>query len=182
MWEPLLCRWHLGERLDEITLRECRGEKSRTEPEGPEVSSQVGSEGDASKSAQEETLERRGSRRSRRQEKRVSWTGVFGVSQCLPCVDMKRKTPTRPHFVLLLLSPAVVVYRLPWTWKCSKLLMKSIHAGLNAVAAVLAIISLVAVFDFHDASKIPNMYSLHSWVGLTVVILYMLQVSVSVYL
>ncbi|XP_024417349.2 plasma membrane ascorbate-dependent reductase CYBRD1 [Desmodus rotundus] len=70
---------------------------------------------------------------------------------------------------------AVVVYRLPWTWKCSKLLMKSIHAGLNAVAAVLAIISLVAVFDFHDASKIPNMYSLHSWVGLTVVILYMLQ-------
>ncbi|XP_036900363.1 cytochrome b reductase 1 [Sturnira hondurensis] len=70
---------------------------------------------------------------------------------------------------------AITVYRLPWTWKCSKLLMKSIHAGLNAVAATLAIISVVAAFDFHNTLKIPNMYSLHSWVGLAVVILYMLQ-------
>lgn len=53
--------------------------------------------------------------------------------------------------------------------------MKCIHAGLNAVAAILAIISLVAVFDFHNARSIPNMYSLHSWIGLTVVILYILQ-------
>ncbi|XP_015979366.2 cytochrome b reductase 1 [Rousettus aegyptiacus] len=70
---------------------------------------------------------------------------------------------------------AIIVYRLPWTWKCSKLLMKSIHAGLNTVAAILAIISLVAAFDFHNTLQIPNMYSLHSWVGLIVVILYMLQ-------
>lgn len=70
---------------------------------------------------------------------------------------------------------AIIVYRLPWTWKCSKLLMKSIHAGLNTVAAILVIISLVAVFDFHNAKNIANMYSLHSWVGLTVVILYILQ-------
>ncbi|KAM5265179.1 plasma membrane ascorbate-dependent reductase CYBRD1 isoform 2-T2 [Hipposideros larvatus] len=74
---------------------------------------------------------------------------------------------------------AIIVYRLPWTWKCSKLLMKSIHAGLNTVAAILAIISLVAVFDFHNASHIPNMYSLHSWVGMIAVILYISQVSVS---
>lgn len=59
--------------------------------------------------------------------------------------------------------------------------MKSIHAGLNFVAAILAIISLVAVFDFHNTLNIPNMYSLHSWIGLTAVILYVLQVSVSVY-
>ncbi|CAO2597117.1 Plasma membrane ascorbate-dependent reductase CYBRD1 [Lemmus lemmus] len=70
---------------------------------------------------------------------------------------------------------AIIVYRLPWTWKCSKFLMKSIHAGLNAVAAILAIISVVAVFDYHNAQSIPNMYSLHSWVGLTAVILYVLQ-------
>ncbi|XP_004674609.1 PREDICTED: cytochrome b reductase 1 [Condylura cristata] len=77
---------------------------------------------------------------------------------------------------------AIIVYRLPWTWKCSKLLMKSIHAGLNAIAAVLAIISLVAVFDFHNHSKIPNMYSLHSWVGLTAVILYILQLLLGVFI
>ncbi|XP_015667352.1 cytochrome b reductase 1 [Protobothrops mucrosquamatus] len=70
---------------------------------------------------------------------------------------------------------AIIVYRLPWTWKCSKFLMKLIHAGLHTVALTLAIISLVAVFDFHNARKIPNMYSLHSWIGLTAVILYALQ-------
>ncbi|XP_070587847.1 plasma membrane ascorbate-dependent reductase CYBRD1 isoform X2 [Erythrolamprus reginae] len=70
---------------------------------------------------------------------------------------------------------AIIVYRLPWTWKCSKFLMKLIHAGLHTVTLTLAIISLVAVFDFHNAQKIPNMYSLHSWIGLTAVILYALQ-------
>ncbi|XP_036600763.1 cytochrome b reductase 1 [Trichosurus vulpecula] len=70
---------------------------------------------------------------------------------------------------------AIIVYRLPWTWKCSKLLMKSIHAGLNAVALILAIIGLVAVFDFHNAKSIPNMYSLHSWIGLVAVIFYAAQ-------
>ncbi|KAJ6644680.1 hypothetical protein lerEdw1_013658 [Lerista edwardsae] len=53
--------------------------------------------------------------------------------------------------------------------------MKYIHAGLHAIALTLAIISLVAVFDFHNAKKIPNMYSLHSWIGLIAVILYALQ-------
>ncbi|KAL7865640.1 hypothetical protein SRHO_G00108870 [Serrasalmus rhombeus] len=71
---------------------------------------------------------------------------------------------------------AIVVYRLPWTWKCSKLMMKFIHAGLNVLAFILAAISLVAVFDFHNAKNIPNMYSLHSWVGLTAIILYSLQI------
>lgn len=53
--------------------------------------------------------------------------------------------------------------------------MKYIHAGLNTIALTLAIIALVAVFDFHNAQKIPNMYSLHSWIGLIAVILYALQ-------
>ncbi|NWY48219.1 CYBR1 reductase, partial [Sylvia atricapilla] len=70
---------------------------------------------------------------------------------------------------------AIIVYRLPWTWKCSKLLMKFIHAGLNTIALILAIVAIVSAFDFHNASNSPNMYSLHSWIGLTVVILYCLQ-------
>ncbi|XP_042678035.1 plasma membrane ascorbate-dependent reductase CYBRD1 [Centrocercus urophasianus] len=76
---------------------------------------------------------------------------------------------------------AIIVYRLPWTWKCSKLLMKFIHAGLNTIAMILAIVSMVAVFDYHNARRIPNMYSLHSWIGLTAVILYSLQVRICVY-
>ncbi|XP_010142617.1 PREDICTED: cytochrome b reductase 1, partial [Buceros rhinoceros silvestris] len=69
----------------------------------------------------------------------------------------------------------IIVYRLPWTWNCSKLLMKFIHAGLNTIAMILAIVSTVAVFEFHNAQNIPNMYSLHSWIGLTAVIFYSLQ-------
>ncbi|XP_073503063.1 plasma membrane ascorbate-dependent reductase CYBRD1 [Phyllobates terribilis] len=76
---------------------------------------------------------------------------------------------------------AIIVYRLPWTWKCSKLLMKCIHAGLHLTATVLVVVALVAVFDFHNAKNIPNMYSLHSWVGLTVVILFVLQLVVSIF-
>lgn len=75
---------------------------------------------------------------------------------------------------------AIIVYRLPWSWKCSKLMMKFIHAGLNVLAFILAAISLVAVFDFHNVQNIPNMYSLHSWVGLAAVILYSLQLVLGV--
>lgn len=71
---------------------------------------------------------------------------------------------------------AIIVYRLPWTWTCSKLVMKLVHAGLHLLAFILVAIALVAVFDFHNAAKIPNMYSLHSWLGLTAVILYCLQI------
>nr|XP_023661425.1 cytochrome b reductase 1 [Paramormyrops kingsleyae] len=70
---------------------------------------------------------------------------------------------------------AIVVYRLPWTWRCSKLMMKFIHAGLHSLAFILVVIALVAVFDFHNEKRIPNMYSLHSWVGLAAVVLYALQ-------
>ncbi|XP_072435433.1 plasma membrane ascorbate-dependent reductase CYBRD1 [Chiloscyllium punctatum] len=70
----------------------------------------------------------------------------------------------------------LIIYRLPWTWNISKPLMKYIHAGLNIVIFVLMVISLVAVFDFHNAKKIPNMYSLHSWVGLAAVIIHALQI------
>ncbi|CAK6954162.1 plasma membrane ascorbate-dependent reductase CYBRD1 [Scomber scombrus] len=75
---------------------------------------------------------------------------------------------------------AIIVYRLPWTWQCSKLMMKLIHAGLNLLAFIFAVVSLVAVFDFHNGANIPNMYSLHSWLGLMAVILYGLQLVLGV--
>ncbi|KAM9803472.1 plasma membrane ascorbate-dependent reductase CYBRD1 [Syngnathus typhle] len=81
---------------------------------------------------------------------------------------------------IILQGLAIIVYRLPWSWKYSKLTMKFIHASLNLVAFVSAVVATVAVFDFHNTSKIPNMYSLHSWVGLGAVILYGLQLVLGV--
>uniref|UniRef100_UPI0037E99E36 plasma membrane ascorbate-dependent reductase CYBRD1 n=1 Tax=Semicossyphus pulcher TaxID=241346 RepID=UPI0037E99E36 len=75
---------------------------------------------------------------------------------------------------------AIIVFRLPWTWRCSKLLMKFIHAGLNVAAFICATISFVAVFDFHNNAKIPNMYSLHSWLGLAALLLFSLQIVLGV--
>lgn len=77
---------------------------------------------------------------------------------------------------------AIIIFRLPWTWACNKLLMKWIHATLHLLAFTLAVVSTVAVFDFHNTAKIPNMYSLHSWLGIAAVVLYCLQIVVGVVL
>ncbi|XP_054011410.1 transmembrane ascorbate-dependent reductase CYB561-like isoform X1 [Hylaeus anthracinus] len=55
--------------------------------------------------------------------------------------------------------------------------LKLIHGGIMLFVVVLVVIALVAVFDSHNlkAEPIPNMYSLHSWIGLTSVILFCCQ-------
>lgn len=40
---------------------------------------------------------------------------------------------------------------------------------------------IVAVFDFHNHNKIPNMYSLHSWCGMLTFVLFCVQVSPRLY-
>ncbi|CAL7950892.1 unnamed protein product [Xylocopa violacea] len=53
--------------------------------------------------------------------------------------------------------------------------LKLIHASIMLSIVVLVIIALVAVFDNHNFKGIPNMYSLHSWIGLTSIILFCCQ-------
>ncbi|XP_061413650.1 plasma membrane ascorbate-dependent reductase CYBRD1-like [Lethenteron reissneri] len=85
------------------------------------------------------------------------------------------------HPLLMILGPvvlnglAMVLYRIPWTLGSSKMLLKCVHAGLQTFSFLLVVLALVAVFDFHNVKNIPNMYSLHSWVGLTAVLLFSMQ-------
>ena len=58
-----------------------------------------------------------------------------------------------------------------------KIKLKLAHAAIMILVFILSVIALIAVFDFHNLKQIPNMYSLHSWMGILTVILFLFQVS-----
>ncbi|XP_036077012.1 cytochrome b ascorbate-dependent protein 3 isoform X2 [Rousettus aegyptiacus] len=72
-------------------------------------------------------------------------------------------------------SAASLVYRLPQSWLGSRLPWKIAHAALHLVAFILTVLGLVAVFKYHNEAKIANLYSLHSWLGITTVFLFACQ-------
>lgn len=53
---------------------------------------------------------------------------------------------------------------------------KLIHLVLHATALILGIIGIYMAFKFHNESNIANLYSLHSWLGIGVIVLYGIQV------
>lgn len=68
---------------------------------------------------------------------------------------------------------AIVSYKsLPFTKEVKKL----IHLVLHGIALVLGIVGICAAFKNHNESGIPNLYSLHSWLGLGIICLYAVQV------
>jgi hypothetical protein len=58
-----------------------------------------------------------------------------------------------------------------------KIRVKILHASLLALSLIFSSIGLKAVFDNQSVSKPPraNLYSLHSWIGLSAVVLFGLQ-------
>ncbi|XP_066467378.1 lysosomal membrane ascorbate-dependent ferrireductase CYB561A3 isoform X2 [Tiliqua scincoides] len=74
--------------------------------------------------------------------------------------------------MLVLYSTAALVYRVPISWEGPKLPWKLLHAALTLAVFILVVLGLVAVFEFHNKKEIPNMYSLHSWLGLATVLLF----------
>ncbi|XP_073323407.1 lysosomal membrane ascorbate-dependent ferrireductase CYB561A3-like isoform X2 [Pagrus major] len=77
--------------------------------------------------------------------------------------------------LVVLYGNGAVVYRIPLTWGHNKLPWKLVHAALMLLALVLSIVGLCAVFDFHNTKGIPNMYSLHSWIGIVATALFATQ-------
>ena len=68
----------------------------------------------------------------------------------------------------------MVIYRM--FRQTEKMTVKVVHFILQLVAFCIAVCGLVAVFGFHNAQEIPNMYSLHSWIGMATTVLFAFQV------
>ncbi|XP_047236625.1 lysosomal membrane ascorbate-dependent ferrireductase CYB561A3 isoform X3 [Girardinichthys multiradiatus] len=77
--------------------------------------------------------------------------------------------------LVVLYGYGAVLYRVPLTWGQNKLPWKLLHAALMLISLILSILGLYAVFNFHNANKIANLYSLHSWIGIAAVALFAVQ-------
>ncbi|CAH2070253.1 unnamed protein product [Thlaspi arvense] len=56
-----------------------------------------------------------------------------------------------------------------------KRVKKWIHLVLHAIAIILGIWGIYAAFKHHNEKHIPNLYTIHSWIGIGIIVLYPLQ-------
>ncbi|XP_008559804.2 transmembrane ascorbate-dependent reductase CYB561 isoform X1 [Microplitis demolitor] len=77
--------------------------------------------------------------------------------------------------LVFLYANGMLIYRSQRTVRKRRL--KLLHGGIMIFTLVMTVVALIAVFDMHNLKKppIPNMYTLHSWVGLSSVILFACQ-------
>ncbi|XP_049924402.1 transmembrane ascorbate-dependent reductase CYB561 [Epinephelus moara] len=75
--------------------------------------------------------------------------------------------------LVFLHGDAILVYRV--FRNEAKRNVKLLHGIIHLLALIISIIGFAAVFDFHRAAKIPDMYSLHSWCGMATLVLFCIQ-------
>lgn len=75
--------------------------------------------------------------------------------------------------LVFLQGDALLVYRVFRSE--TKRTTKVLHGLLHVLAFVIALVGLVAVFDYHRKKGYADLYSLHSWCGLLVFGLYVVQ-------
>ncbi|XP_068658493.1 probable transmembrane ascorbate ferrireductase 3 [Aristolochia californica] len=73
---------------------------------------------------------------------------------------------------IFIAGEAMMAYKMV---RAERKIQKLVHMLLHLIALVLGIVGVYAAFKFHDESQIPDMYSLHSWLGLITIILFGLQ-------
>ncbi|XP_064117119.1 uncharacterized protein LOC135222781 isoform X2 [Macrobrachium nipponense] len=78
---------------------------------------------------------------------------------------------------IFFMGNAMLVYRVFRC--CKKLPAKILHTYLYLMAVPCIVVATIAVFDSHNLRNppIPNLYSLHSWLGLVTIGLFALQVT-----
>lgn len=104
-----------------------------------------------------------------------SWVGVHlkGLSWTSnPAVQFNWHPLLMSFGMIFLYGNSILVYR--GFRYARKKPLKITHAAIHGLAFVFTVIALVAAFDSHNLAKppIPNMYTLHSWVGMAAVVLF----------
>ncbi|XP_004693480.1 PREDICTED: cytochrome b561 [Condylura cristata] len=75
--------------------------------------------------------------------------------------------------LIFLQGDALLVYRVFRSE--TKRTTKILHGVLHVLAFIIALVGLVAVFDYHRKQGYADLYSLHSWCGVLVFGLYLVQ-------
>ena len=103
------------------------------------------------------------------------WTGVYmsGFSWSGDSRTFNWHPLLMTMGLVYLYGNAAVVYRVVRTK--NKLTLKWLHAVLNGLSLVFAFFGVVAVVRNHHHNNIPNGYTLHSWIGITTLVLYAFQ-------
>ncbi|XP_036335671.1 cytochrome b561-like isoform X2 [Rhagoletis pomonella] len=106
------------------------------------------------------------------------WVGIhFGgfSGSATPRVEFNWHPLFMTIGLIFLYGNSILVYR--GFRNVSKKTLKISHASIHLIAFVLTVIALITVFDSHNLvdPPIPNMYSLHSWLGIGAVIVFGLQ-------
>ncbi|CAI0553041.1 unnamed protein product [Linum tenue] len=73
---------------------------------------------------------------------------------------------------IFLVGQAMMAYK---SVPAAKEAQKAVHMVLHLIGIVLGIVGIAAVFRFHDMIGAEDMFSLHSWIGLTTFIMLGLQ-------
>ncbi|VDK54988.1 unnamed protein product [Anisakis simplex] len=100
--------------------------------------------------------------------------------------DPERQFHYHPTFMTMglvfLYGEALLVYRVFRNER--KRFSKLLHLTLHTMVLIFMIIALKAVWDSHDYHQkgdqldpLPNLYSLHSWIGISVVVAYCIQMN-----
>lgn len=74
--------------------------------------------------------------------------------------------------LIIIGGEAIISYK---SLPLKKEVKKVVHLVLHAIAIILGCVGISAAFKNHNESNIANLYSLHSWLGITIISLYGIQ-------